>query len=184
MQERPPRLRLFVALDLPPVAVSALVAFRDAAADPDVWRPLEPGTFHVTLAFLGYRPEGDVAAVGGVLAGLEPRAPAALGLGDGLLLPPRRARVLTVALEDGSGALGALQAEVAGGLEAAGLYTPEARPFRPHVTVARLRPRARAPRELTVAPEQVAFRAGPVVLYRSHVGRGGATYEPLVSRTL
>jgi 2'-5' RNA ligase len=138
----------------------------------------------VTLAFLGHRPEDDVAAVGAVLARLAAREPAALALGDGLLLPPRRARVLTVALEDASGELRALQAEVSGGLEAAGVYTPETRPFRAHVTVARLRPGARAPRELGVAPERVAFTAGTVVLYRSHVGRGGATYEPLVSRTL
>jgi RNA 2',3'-cyclic 3'-phosphodiesterase len=184
VHERAPRLRLFVALDLAPAAVAALAAFRDAAADPDVWRPLDAATFHVTLAFLGHRPEAEVAAVRAVLEGLAPREPAALALGDGLLLPPRRARVLTVALEDASGALGALQAEVSGGLEAAGVYSPEARPFRPHVTVARLRPGARAPRELGVAPERVAFRAGPVVLYRSHVRRGGATYEPLLTRTL
>jgi 2'-5' RNA ligase len=180
----PRRLRLFVALDLPPAAVSALAAFRDAAADPTVWRPLGAATFHVTLAFLGHRPEPDVAAVRAVLDGLAPREPAALALGDGLLLPPRRARVLTVALDDDSGGLETLQAEVSAGLEAAGVYTPEARPFRPHVTVGRLRPGARAPREVDVAPEPVAFRAGPVVLYRSHVGRGGATYEPLVTRTL
>jgi 2'-5' RNA ligase len=177
----PRRLRLFVALDLPPAAISALAAFRDAAADPAVWRPLDPATFHVTLAFLGHRPEADVTAVRAVLDGLPAREPAALALGDGLLLPPRRARVLTVALEDASGALGALQAEVARGLEAAGVYTPEARPFRPHVTVARLRPGARAPRALGIAPERVGFRAGPVVLYRSHVQRGGAIYEPLAT---
>jgi len=177
-------IRLFVALDLPEEALSALAAFRDAAVDPAVWRPLDAASFHVTLAFLGHRPEEDVAAVGGVLAGLAAREPPALALGDGLLLPPRRARVLTVALEDASGALGALQAEVSQGLAGAGLYEPEARPFRPHVTVARLRSGARAPRTIAAAPERIAFRAGAVVLYRSHVGRGGARYEPLVTRTL
>jgi hypothetical protein len=35
-------LRLFVALELPEAARSALVAFRDAAADPDVWRAVGP----------------------------------------------------------------------------------------------------------------------------------------------
>jgi RNA 2',3'-cyclic 3'-phosphodiesterase len=179
-----PRLRLFVALDLPAVAVDALARFRDAAADPEVWRPLDEGTFHVTLAFLGYRPEGDVAAVARVLADLAPRRPPALALGAGLLLPPRRARVLTVALTDEPGALAQLQREVSDGLAAAGLYTPEARPFRPHVTVARVRPRARAPRQIAAEPDRVAFAAGPVVLYRSHVRRGGATYEPLVTRAL
>ena len=141
-----PRLRLFVALDLPAAAIAALVRFRDAAADPAMWRSLDEATFHVTLAFLGHRPQTDVAVVGDVLAALAPREPPALALGAGLLLPPRRARVLTVALADDSGALGALQAEVSEGLAAAGVFTPEERPFRPHVTVARIRPGARAPR--------------------------------------
>jgi 2'-5' RNA ligase len=180
---RPPRLRLFVALDLPAAAVDALARFRNAAADAAVWRPLDPAAFHVTLAFLGHRPEGDVASVGEVLAGLAPRDPPALALGDGLLLPPRRARVLTVALVD-EGALGELQAEVSAGLEAAGVYAPEARPFRPHVTVARLRPGARAPRAIDASPEPLAFHAGEVVLYRSRPLRGGAEYDPLVTRRL
>jgi 2'-5' RNA ligase len=177
-------MRLFVALDLPEAAVRALAAFRDATADAAVWRPLADASLHVTLAFLGHRPEEDVAEVGAVLAGLEAREPPALALGAALLLPPRRARVLTVALEDPSGGLAALQAEVSAALAEAGVYEPEARPFRAHVTVARLRSGARAPRSLDAAPEPVAFRAGAVVLYRSHVGRGGARYEPLVTRKL
>jgi RNA 2',3'-cyclic 3'-phosphodiesterase len=181
--ERPPRLRLFVALDLPEPALRALARFRDAAADPAVWRPLGDASFHVTLAFLGYRPEEDVRLVADVLEDLGGRDALSLALGDGLLLPPRRARVLTVALADG-GALAELQAEVSAGLAAAGVYTPEARPFRPHVTVARIRPGARAPRTIDAAPEPVAFVARDVVLYRSRLARGGAAYEPLHTRRL
>jgi 2'-5' RNA ligase len=180
---RPPRLRLFVALDLPGAAVDALARFRDEAADPDVWRPLDPATFHVTLAFLGHRPEAEVPAIAAVLTALAPRESPALALADGLLLPPRRARVLTVALAD-DGELARLQAEVSDGLAAAGVYQPESRPFRPHVTVARLRPGARAPRTLSAAPDPVAFSARDVVLYRSRPARGGARYDPLVTRRL
>jgi RNA 2',3'-cyclic 3'-phosphodiesterase len=181
--EHSPRLRLFVALDLPAEARRELARFRDAAADPAVWRPLDEASFHVTLAFLGHRPEGDVALAGEILGGLTARDAPSLALGDGLLLPPRRARVLTVALV-GDGALPELQAEVSAGLAAAGVYTPEARPFRPHVTVARIRPGARAPRAVDAAPEPVAFTARDVVLYRSRLARGGAAYEPLVTRRL
>jgi 2'-5' RNA ligase len=78
--------------------------------------------------------------------------------------------------------LGELQASVSEALAAARLYEPEARPFRPHVTVARLRAGARAPRELDALPEPLAFTAGPVTLYRSRLGRGGAVYEPLFAR--
>jgi 2'-5' RNA ligase len=177
-----PRLRLFVALDLPATARAALARFRDAAADPAVWRPLPETSFHVTLAFLGHRPEGDVERVSSVLRGLGRWDAPELALGDGLLLPPRRGRVLTVALADPGGALGAIQAAVSAGLAAAGVYEPEARPFRPHVTVARLRAGARAPRTLGSEPEALSFTAGAVTLYRSRLGRGGAVYEPLFAR--
>ena len=177
-------LRLFVALDLPAPAVAALAAFRDLAADPAIWRPLPEANFHVTLAFLGHRPEGDADIVAAMLEGLDDRPPPALALGAGLLLPARRARVLTVAVVDASGALARLQATVSDALAAAGVYTPEARPFRPHVTVGRLRPGARAPRTLAAEPEPVGFGAGAVTLYRSRTGRGGAVYEPLASRRL
>jgi RNA 2',3'-cyclic 3'-phosphodiesterase len=185
MSARPPapKLRLFVALDLPDAPRAALARFRDAAADPAVWRPLPDASFHVTLAFLGHRPEADVDRVAAALRGVEPWRPLATALGDGLLLPPRRARVLTVALADPGGAIVALQAEVAAALAAAGVYEPEARPFRPHVTVARLRAGARAPRKLDAAPEALSFTAGDVTLYRSRVGRGGAVYEPLFARS-
>jgi 2'-5' RNA ligase len=51
------------------------------------------------------------------------------------------------------------------------------------VTVGRLRPRARAPRELPagLAPEPVAFAAGPVTLFASRTHPAGARYEALVS---
>ncbi len=175
-------VRLFVALDLPEAARAALARFRDSAADPAVWRPLADDSLHVTLAFLGHRPEEDVERVTAVLRDLEAWRPPDLALGDGLLLPPRRARVLTVALADPAGGLGALQAQVSAGLAAAGVYQPEARPFRPHVTVARLRSGARPPRALDAAPEALSFTAGAVTLYRSRLGRGGAVYEPLFAR--
>ena len=175
-------VRLFVALDLPEEARAALARFRDAAADAAVWRPLAEESFHVTLAFLGYRPEEDVERVARVLGELPPWTAPELAVGDGLLLPPRRARVLTVALVDPDGVLGAVQASVSAALATAGLYEPEARPFRPHVTVARLRSGARAPRTLDAQPEPLSFTAGAVTLYRSRLGRGGAVYEPLFAR--
>jgi 2'-5' RNA ligase len=177
-----PRQRLFVALDLPRAAREALARYRDEAADPAVWRRVPEESFHVTLAFLGHHPPEDVERVAAVLRRLEPWDAPPLALGAGLLLPPRRARVLTVALVDAGGGLAALQAQIAGGLAAAGLYEPEARAFRPHVTVARLRSGARAARERAATPEALEFRAGAVTLYHSLLRRGGAVYEPLMAR--
>jgi RNA 2',3'-cyclic 3'-phosphodiesterase len=178
----PRPLRLFVAAELAPSAVRALVAFRDAVADPDVWRPVPPESLHVTLAFMGPRDLSAVPAAAEVVrdavaaaGGGAPR----LALAGALLLPPRRARVLCADVEDLDGALGSLQERVSSGLAAAGLYTPESRPFRAHVTVARLRPRARAPRSVDAAPEPVAFRASAVTLFASRLHPQGARYEAL-----
>jgi 2'-5' RNA ligase len=173
-------LRLFAALELPRVAVAALEAFRDAAADPDVWRPVPAESLHVTLAFLGATDEEAVPRLEAALrADPDPRAPR-LRLAGSLLLPPRRPRVLCAALEDPDGTLGELQARVSAGLAATGAYTPEARPFRPHVTVARLRSGARAPRVVDVVPERVEFRGESLTLFVSRLSPRGARYEPLV----
>jgi 2'-5' RNA ligase len=179
----PARLRLFAALELPEVAVRALAGFRDAA-DPVVWRPVQDASLHVTLAFLGARDPAVVEPVGEVLRTAVGDAPApALRLGEPLLLPPRRARVLAAAVADPGGELAALQARVAGGLVEAGVLEPEPRPLRAHVTVGRLRPGARPPRRadaIAAAPEPVAFAAGAVTLFASHTHRTGARYEPLM----
>ena len=115
-------VRLFVAADLPAACARELAAFRDAA-DPAVWRPVADDALHITLAFLGHRPEGDAAVAAGVLdaaAGPAPR----LAVAGALLLPPRRGRVLCAAIADHDGTLAALQARVSEGLEAAGSTRP------------------------------------------------------------
>jgi RNA 2',3'-cyclic 3'-phosphodiesterase len=174
-------LRLFVALEFPEPVVAALAAFRDVAADPEVWRPVASESIHLTLAFLGRRPAPDVAVVERVLhdaAGPSAAAPR-LVLDGALLLPPRRARVLCASLVDPDGTLGELQARVSDGLAAAGVYVPEKRPFRAHATVARLRSGARAPRSLDVAPEPLEFAGERLTLFESRLHPHGARYEPL-----
>ena len=172
------RLRLFVALELPRAAVAALAAFREAEAS-EAWRPVRDEALHLTLAFLGHRPEGDVEVVRPVLREAAGPAPA-LRLGGALLLPQRRARVLCASVEDLDGELAALQARVSAGLASAGVFEPETRPFRPHATVARLRPRARPPRDAaTAGPEPVAFAGEALTLFHSRPQRGGALYEAL-----
>jgi len=172
-------IRLFVAADLPTPVRLALAAFRDAA-DPAVWRPVPDEALHVTLAFLGHLPEEAAETAAAVLDRAPGPAPR-LAVAGPLLLPPRRARVLCAALADPDGTLAALQRRVSDGLETAGLYTPEKRPFRAHTTVARLRSGAHSPRGLPdgLAPEPLEFHVDAVTLYRSHLGRGGARYEAL-----
>jgi 2'-5' RNA ligase len=170
-------LRLFAALELPPTAVAALAAF---PADPEVWRRVPAESLHVTLAFLGATDAALVPALGAALAaGVGERSAPRLAFAGPLLLPPRRPRVLSVALADPDGSLAALQAQVSAGLAATGAYAPEDRPFRPHVTVARLRPRARAPRSVEAALPPLEFAGTAVTLFSSRTAPQGARYEAL-----
>ena len=173
-----PTERLFVALDLPAAARAALAEFRERA-DPRIWRPVTDEALHITLAFLGHLPEGSSERAGEVVRACA--GPATdLALGPALLLPPRRARVLTVEVEDRAGELAALQERVSEALSAAGLYAPERRAFWPHATVARLRAGERSPRALGIdGPEPLAFDGAAVTLYRSRLSPTGARYEPL-----
>jgi 2'-5' RNA ligase len=133
---------------------------------------------HVTLVFLGHRPEDQVEPIGAaVVAAAAPVGE--LAVGAPAWLPPRRPRVLAVDLEDPSGACTALQARVAEVLVRVAGHEPEARPFRPHVTVARVRGGERVrPVELE-PPAPLRFRPSALVLYRSRLERGGARYEPV-----
>jgi 2'-5' RNA ligase len=92
--------------------------------------------------------------------------------------------VLTVAVEDRSGALAALHDELWAGLAPMG-FTREERPFRPHVTVARVPRGARAGgREEPAPPAPLRFPGAAVTLYRSRLSRAGAHYEPLARAEL
>ena len=94
-------------------------------------------------------------------------------------LPPRRPRVLAVDLTDPEGACARLQASVSAALAAIGAYTPERRPFRPHVTVARVRKGARVDTGLPPMSVHDAFAAAALTLYRSRLSPKGARYEAL-----
>src|SRR3954453_5534016 len=187
-KERPnrARARLFVALDLPEETRQGLVAWgNEALADPAL-RPVAPESLHITLAFLGHRPEEEVEAIAEAVT--ERVAPAPwVELRDPEQRPPRgRARLFALpAISPGSEAL---QAGLAQRLVEAGFYEPEKRPFWPHVTVARVRPEARGSRR----PAVVSELPGPIpeelmeprisvrmTLYRSVLQSSGARYVPL-----
>lgn len=171
-------MRLFVALDLPAQVRRRLAAWADAAAPPAV-RRVAPDNLHVTLAFLGTRDEDEAAAAGQAIARCGRRLEA-LHVGQALWLPPRRPGVLTVALHPDD-RLCELQADVVAALERAIGFEPEARPFRPHVTVGRVARGTRIDTRRALEPPapSMAFEPPALTLYRSHTGAGGARYEPL-----
>lgn len=181
-----PRVRLFVALDLPDELREGIVAWgREALTDPAL-RPVPLESLHITLAFLGYRYEKEIEEIATVVA--ENAGPAPwVELLDPEQRPPRgRARLYALpALSPGTEAL---QAGVEQGLVAGGFYKPEKRPFWPHVTVARVRPEGRGKRRPAVVSEppgklpkglSEARICRRMTLYRSELKPTGARYVPL-----
>jgi RNA 2',3'-cyclic 3'-phosphodiesterase len=181
--------RLFVALDLPDAVVEALVAWRALLLrdrDRDTPRPVAPEALHVTLCFLGMKPEEAIAPLAALVerCAAEQGSVAGLAFGEPLWLPRRRPSVLALALEDRHGELTALQARLVERLAAGDWHDPETRPYLPHVTVARVRGRAAAQDAAALpGPEPLVFDAAALTLYRSRPHPSGARYEPLsVSR--
>jgi 2'-5' RNA ligase len=95
------------------------------------------GHLHVTLAFLGHRPAGELPAI---LAALRE---AAAGVEERPRLTPVRYRetrsVGMLVLDDEEGRAGALAGDLQTRLEGLGVYRRERRTWLPHLTVARFR---------------------------------------------
>jgi 2'-5' RNA ligase len=175
------RTRLFVALELPDPIRDALARWAVARVGGRAKLRMVPaGSLHVTLCFLGWRDETEVDALGSLVMACA--APVTgLSLGPPVWLPRRRPGVLAIELVDVTSALAALQGRVAQKLADEAGYEPESRPYRPHVTVARVRSGARltrADRELPDGPASPPFDGAALTLYRSRLRREGALYEP------
>lgn len=168
--------RLFVALDPSDAVRDALVGVRTEMAGA---RWLEAAQLHLTLAFLGDVDDALAEAVERALAGVEaepvPLALTALGA-----FPNRRSPRVLVAGVTASPALLDLQRRVVDALLRAGV-TLASRPFRPHLTLARLKhsdPRAVGDFLARPLPAQ-AFEAEAFHLYRSELTPRGARYHRL-----
>jgi 2'-5' RNA ligase len=174
--ERP--LRLFVACDLPGDGLAAITDWQRAELAPHAeLRAVR--TLHLTLAFLGNVGAERVPDITGALGALAiPRLEAAVS--EPLFLPERgRKHVVALRLDDPSGALVTLQRDVSEALRQIGAYTPEKRPWLPHVTVARYR-RPGPPFSLqNVTIGRVGLPS--VILYASVLERGGAVHTPLAT---
>lgn len=168
-----------MALDLPERERRELALWRDELiAGRDELRPVREEALHVTLAFLGYRPEKEIPAIAAALAPVRGPLPT-LAPGEVVSLPSRRPRLFALDLEDPDGVASALQQAVSDMLEAGRFYKPEKRPFWPHVTLARVKRDRRAEPLSAVRPPVAAFSAARVTLYRSVLRPQGAEYQAL-----
>jgi RNA 2',3'-cyclic 3'-phosphodiesterase len=175
--------RCFVAVPLAPKLRGDLKAaarrWTALAHAPDL-RWTDPDGWHVTLAFLGATDSsavpGLVAALGDV-ASVTPSFRVPTG-GVGAFPRPGAAQAIWYGVSDPEYRLRDLAARVQDVVLPAG---PQAR-FRAHVTLARSRVRRGEPLGAwlaTLEPPAETLTVNAVTLFRSHLGRGPASYEVL-----
>jgi 2'-5' RNA ligase len=183
-------VRLFVAVEIDLSVTQALAEFsaelrrKAQALAPSArigWMSLEQ--LHVTSRFVGEVDDEKAAAIAGAL--LEPLEvePFDLSVAGAGAFPERGApRVLWAGIAAGIEGLTAVEAEVSGRLTACGIAREE-RPYRPHVTLARVR----EPEGLRSAAlfESLADRrfgttqVEAITLFQSRTSPKGAVYTPL-----
>lgn len=143
-----------------------------------------PENRHITLRFVGDLDEVgldrwmanlDMTPLGGGFR---------MGLGSlGAFPGPGKATVVWVGIDTGSEPLERLASVVEDSAVSAGLGREE-RPFRPHLTLSRVRP-PRDVRSLTeVSFTDLVWKVDEVVLLESHLGGGPARYERLAGFSL
>ena len=174
-------MRLFAAVPLPPPArepVVALLARLRATGWPVRWVSEE--NLHVTLKFYGeVRPERLDVIEESVRFAVADTGPLALTLGElGGFPTTRRPRVLWLGI-DAPPALELLQDRLERFGEQIG-FPPEGAPFRPHLTLGRVREGNRLPVDALEAHQgaipPVPFLAEEVVLFESVLQGGGPEY--------
>ena len=178
--------RLFAAVELP-------LAVRERLAD--VIRQLRgagwhakwvnPEATHLTLKFYGNVPLAGIPALGDALrTAVVSAGPIRVAAhGAGAFPNVRRPRVLWVGVEGDVAALQRLQGAIERASAKLG-FPPEDRAFSPHLTVARIRPEdlgslTRVPERLgeVGALPELPIPVAEVTLFRSRLGRTGATYS-------
>lgn len=192
-----PGRRLFVAISLDGEARRAIARTQDemartiGAPDRGSLKWIRPEHVHVTLAFLGHVDEALVADVTTAIAADIPVAPFMARFGGLGVFPPRGApRVLWMGVRAGAAEIAAVQREVAARVERAGIAL-EARPFHPHLTLARWRdsPTPDARPVVSAASADAgggiaSVRVEHATLFQSELSPAGSTYRALARATL
>ncbi len=183
-------MRLFVAVEIDPAVAGSLAAFSAqlrqrahglAPAARIGW--VSPEQLHVTSRFIGEVNDKKASAIAGALLEELEIDPFELVLRGAGAFPERGApRVLWAGISSGVEGLTALEAEVSRRLIACGIAREE-RPYRPHVTLARVREAAglrSAALFETLADQRFGMTpVEAITLFQSRTSPKGAVYTPL-----
>jgi len=177
--------RIFLAVGLPDATRHAIAAYLTAHIPPLPGAVVPPENWHLTLRFLGDVAPAAFDRLIFEVSEADLGAPFRLSFaGLGAFPKPARASVVWLGVDRGQEELMALASAVDHAVDLAG-FGPDDRSFRPHLTLARLRPTRDVWPWLESEPlPPVAFAVGSVGIYRSHLGGGPARYELLDSVSL
>ena len=152
---------------------------------------VSPENMHITLKFLGEQSDDDIATIcQAVIEAAQQVPPFEFNChGAGAFPNCSRPRTVWIGVREGVDALNDLHQHIEDKLRRRG-YKREKRAFHPHVTVGRVRrggPAVETLGELIAAAED--FEAGKVsvdevVVFGSHLGRGGPRYQSLARAPL
>ena len=182
-------MRLFAAVPIPEPARVEIARLLARLREPG-WplRLVHDQGLHLTVKFFGEVAPARLEVIEEAVRSAAPGTGAlSLRLAEVGAFPSfRRPRVVWVGL-DVPPALELLQDRLERLAEAIG-FAPEGDPFRPHVTLGRVREGERLPPgaldSLAGTYEPVPFLASELVLYESVLGRGGPHYEPRLTLDL
>ncbi|MFI5283129.1 MAG: RNA 2',3'-cyclic phosphodiesterase [Candidatus Dormibacterales bacterium] len=174
------QFRAFFALPLPAGhrdELGGYLAHCSSVAPQFRW--VTPANLHLTLRFLGWVPPEIAARVTEAVVA-QPPARFEIELGElGSFGRGRAARVVWIGLRSGAHEARGLAALLEAECVRAGL-DPEPRVLEPHLTLARARLRSgSALPDLPEPPRLESWTADELVLFRSHLKRAGAFYEPV-----
>jgi 2'-5' RNA ligase len=185
-------MRLFVATELGEAAVAAAASeihrlrLELQQSCPNVsLRWTAPAGLHLTLFFIGEVEDAAWPPLSSALAPPFSAAPFDLRLsGFGAFPAAGPPRILWMGVSSGAGTLAELYGDVTRRLVPLG-YSPEPRPYSPHLTVGRVKeargPDSRCAREIVSRPAApVVARIDRVTVFRSHLSPRGSTYEALM----
>ena len=179
-------IRSFIAIDLHDATRQGLAAVQEQLRQSRAGvRWVKPSSIHLTLKFLGniqaVQMEDIALAVAQEIRDHPPITLGAAGLGA---FPSRRKpRVIWIGMEGEVQRLTRIQARVENALEPLG-FVREKRPFRPHLTIGRVKDRRRLQSLIDVMaelkiPEFDSFDVTEIILYKSDLRPTGAIYTKL-----
>jgi len=144
-----------------------------------------PENWHITLRFLGTVDDVSYERFLAALDTADLGMAFQIGLGNlGAFPGQSNATVIWMDVARGRERLQELADMAEEAAQSAGLVGEE-RPFRSHLTLSRVRPPQDVRRLVETTPAMgIGWRCESIVVYRSHLGRGGASYETLETLAL